>query len=192
MKPLVLAASARKDQDSLLRELFPVSRYEPCVLVSSAASARQRLASRNFSLVVIFTPLGDEYGIRTAAQIASSFDMDVLLFVPADKFDQAAYTVRETSVFVLSLPVNRQTAWQAVSVVEKARTQIRQIQRQLIRSRDKYKELQVVSRCKLLLMENYRWSEEKAHRYIEKTAMDHSTSKVMVARILLDKMQARA
>ncbi|WP_301203112.1 ANTAR domain-containing protein, partial [Faecalibaculum rodentium] len=109
-----------------------------------------------------------------------------------DKFDQAAYTVRETSVFVLSMPVNRQAAWQAVAVVEKARLKIRQVERQLARTRDKYKELQVVSRCKLLLMENYQWTEEKAHRYIEKTAMDHSTTKVLVARILLDKMQARA
>ena len=66
------------------------------------------------------------------------------------------------------------------------------MERQLARTRDKYKELQVVSRCKLLLMENYQWTEEKAHRYIEKTAMDHSTTKVLVARILLDKMQARA
>lgn len=192
MKPLILAADGQQDHEGLLRELFPPAKYEPCIIVPSATAARQLLPTRRFSMVVIFTPLADEYGIRSAMEIAASFDIDVLLFVPADKFDQAAYTVRETSVFVLSMPVNRQAAWQAVAVVEKARFKIRQVERQLARTRDKYKELQVVSRCKLLLMENYQWTEEKAHRYIEKTAMDHSTTKVLVARILLDKMQARA
>lgn len=189
MKDLVLAADASGDHAGLLKELFPAVRYEPCITVSSAASARQMLRSRRFSMMALFTPLSDEFGVRTAMEIASTFDLDVLLFVPADRYDQAVYTVRETSVYVLSMPVSRQTAWQAVQLVEKARTRIRQIERQLTRSRDKYKELQLVSRCKLLLMENYRWTEEKAHRYIEKTAMDHSTSKIMVARILLDKMQ---
>ncbi len=134
MKPLILAADGQQDHEGLLRELFPPAKYEPCIIVPSASAARQLLPTRRFSMVVIFTPLADEYGIRSAMEIAASFDIDVLLFVPADKFDQAAYTVRETSVFVLSLPVNRQAAWQAVAVVEKARLKIRQVERQLART----------------------------------------------------------
>ena len=185
----VVAACTAAEHKALLKELFPAGRYEPVVTVSSAAMLKQKFMESTYDYTVVMAPLTDEYGIRTAMELSASQKTDVLLFVPADKYDQAAYMVRENSVFVLALPVSRQAAWQAVQLVEKARMQIQRIERQLKRSRDKYQELQLVSRCKLLLMENYRWSEQKAHHYIEKTAMDHSITKTMVAKVLLDKMQ---
>lgn len=189
MKNRVIAGFTSPEHLALLKELFPAARYEPCTVVSSGAILSQRLRQQHYDMVAIITPLTDEYGIRTAIQIAAGFSTDVLLLVPADHYDQAVYMASDVSVYVLSLPVNRQSAWQAVQFMEKARSQITVIERQLKKTRDKYQELQMVSRCKLLLMQNYRWSEEKAHHYIEKTAMDHSITKMMVAKVLLDKMQ---
>ena len=73
MKPLILAADGQQDHEGLLRELFPSAKYEPCIIVPSASAARQLLPTRRFSMVVIFTPLADEYGIRSAMEIAASF-----------------------------------------------------------------------------------------------------------------------
>lgn len=189
MKNRAIAAFTNPEHKGFLRDLFPTARYENCTLVSSSAILSQQLRQQDYDVVIIIAPLTDEYGIRTAIQVAAGFKTDVLLLVPADHYDQAAYMCMEASVYVLSLPVNRQSAWQALQFMEKARAEINRIERQLKKTRDKYQELQVVSRCKLMLMQNYRWSEEKAHHYIEKTAMDHSITKMMVAKVLLDKMQ---
>jgi len=46
----------------------------------------------------------------------------------------------------------------------------------------------MISRCKLMLVQHYHWSEDKAHHYIEKVAMDHSWTRAKVAGMLMEKI----
>lgn len=172
------------------KDLLPKGQYEAPVLEVSAAKARQRLNLDSFSFVIIAAPLSDEYGIQTANEIASVYHQYVLLLVPREKLDQAEYQCREATVFVCSLPVQTGFVSQALSMLEKASRQNQQLQNELIKVRQKLQDEKTISHCKLKLIENYHWSEEKAHSYLGKAAMDHSTTRVHVARVLLNKMEA--
>ena len=55
--------------------------------------------------------------------------------------------------------------------------------------RKKIQDQQKINQAKLLLIEQYHYSEEKAHHYIEKVAMDHSITKVEVAMSLIEKVK---
>lgn len=161
------------------------------VLEFSAAKAKQRLRQDTFSCVILAAPLSDEYGIQTANEIASVYHQYVLLIVPREKIDQAAYLTRDNTVFVASQPVHLPHIHQALGMMEKVSRQNRQMEEQLAKARQKLQDEKMIARAKLKLIETYHWSEEKAHAYLGKTAMDHSTTRAQVARLLLNKLEAR-
>lgn len=60
---------------------------------------------------------------------------------------------------------------------------------QIRREKQRFQDEKLVSLCKIRLVEHYHWTEEKAHSYIGKAAMDHSTTRVNIARALLSRME---
>ena len=67
----VLVVSAAAKFHTSLRELLPEDRYAPLCAASSVAEARRVLLERPFDLVVISTPLPDEFGTKLALHDAS-------------------------------------------------------------------------------------------------------------------------
>ena len=184
-KKVLIASSAPE----AYKDLFPKPEYAPPVLAGSAAAAKQRLMKESFSMIVVGTPLPDESLHQCACEIAAAYEQNVLLFVPTESLDQIQYQCSEHSVFVLPVPLNRQMAGQVISFLDKVTRQNQRLQHALARQKQKMEDEKMIFRCKLKLIEHYRWTEEKAHSYITKTAMDHSTTKVHIARILMSKME---
>ena len=65
----VLAISTREKFYTSLRGLLPEDRYSPLCWESDVTSARRLLLERTFDIVVISTPLPDEFGTRLAQDI---------------------------------------------------------------------------------------------------------------------------
>lgn len=174
----------------LVKGMYPAGGVQ-LIFESSAAAAKRRLQHDRFTSVLVTAPLSDEYGIQTANELASVYKQFVLLLVPREKLDQAIYQTREATVFCASMPVHLPHIHQAVGMLEKASRQTHLLEEQLAKARQKLQDEKLIARCKLKLIETYHWSEEKAHAYLGKAAMDHSTTRVQVARILLAKMEER-
>ena len=184
-KKVLIVSSATE----VYKDLFSHPEYDRPVIAGSGAEARRRLMNESFSLIVIGSPLPDEALHMCACEISAASEQNVLLFVPAESLDLIQYQCSEHSVFVLSVPVNRQMAGQVISFLDKVTRQNQKMRHELARQKQKMEDEKLIFRCKLRLIEHYHWSEEKAHRYITKTAMDHSTTKVHIARILMSKME---
>ena len=56
----------------------------------------------------------------------------------------------------------------------------------LLAAEEKLQELRLVDKAKFLLLEHRHMTEEEAHRYIGKQAMDHGTSRKKIAQRILD------
>lgn len=190
MKPTKILILSQNPTEA--RKWIPAGNGYQITCESSAARAKQRLQMESFTYVILVTPLCDEFGIQTANQIASVYHQYVLLLVPRDKLDQATYQTRDSTVFTASLPVHLPHIHQALTMLEKFSLQNHTLEEQLAKARQKLQDEKMVTRCKLMLIEHYHWSEEKAHSYLGKAAMDHSTSKANVARVLLNRMEARS
>lgn len=188
-KKKVLTVLSINDARLNLKDLFPISQYDSSKTVSSIAQAKRLLAAEEFDLVLIVAPIKDEMGIRSSKEISVLFHVPVLLFVKPDIYDMALYQVKDAMVFVLTLPVFKSVAVQTIGVMEKVNHQLQEMDRKIKKERQKLRDEKIINRCKLMLIENYRWSEERAHHYIEKMAMDHSITKVIVSKTLLNKME---
>jgi response regulator NasT len=61
------------------------------------------------------------------------------------------------------------------------RSKLRSLEARAVTVETKMKEISLVNRAKWLLIDRLKMSEEEAHRYIEKSAMDDCVSKSVIA-----------
>lgn len=167
---LIVTASERFT-DSIM-PLLPMTDYWPVQTASSVAEARRWLADTEFDIVLINTPLPDDFGMHLAIDICTGSDAGVLLLVKNDHYNEIYSKVVRYGVITLSKPTNRQMVAQNLRILCATRERIRQMQAKQATVEEKIKEIRLVNRAKWLLIECLNMTEAEAHRYIEKQAMD--------------------
>ena len=138
----------------------------------SAGEARRALLEGAFDLVLIQTPLRDEFGSRLATDICQSSGAGVLLFVKSEVYDDVYAKVMEHGVMVLPVPTSTQMVAQTLRILCAARERLRRMEEKQATVEEKIEEIRAVNRAKWLLIERLGMTENEAHRYIEKQAMD--------------------
>lgn len=167
---LIVTASERFT-DSIM-PLLPMTDYWPVQTASSVAEARRWLADTEFDIVLINTPLPDDFGMHLAIDICTGSGAGVLLLVKNDHYNEIYSKVVRYGVITLSKPTNRQMVAQNLRILCATRERIRQMQAKQATVEEKIKEIRLVNRAKWLLIECLSMTEAEAHRYIEKQAMD--------------------
>ena len=167
---LIVTASERFT-DSIM-PLLPMTDYWPVQTASSVAEARRWLADTEFDIVLINTPLPDDFGMHLAIDICTGSGAGVLLLVKNDHYNEIYSKVVRYGVITLSKPTNRQMVAQNLRILCATRERIRQMQAKQATVEEKIKEIRLVNRAKWLLIECLNMTEVEAHRYIEKQAMD--------------------
>lgn len=178
---------AEKKQDPLYKELFPAASYMPCVFADNLVEVKQRLGKERFDLVWVQKAIAP----LQVREISALYNIYMILFVKAAVYDQVTYQMRDSKVFVFTVPVSRSTMSQVISMVERFMDQTSYLEQKLVKAQKKLSDIKTIDRCKMELMHYFHWSEPKAHRYIEKTAMDAGMTKVQVASQLLTKLELK-
>lgn len=155
-------------------------------IVKSASQARRNLLERDYDLVVINAPLPDETGEYLAIDAAERSDASILLVVPQDISSQAMENVTDRGVLVLPKPFPTGYMDKAIRLLIAFRARMYVLEKKAQNAEEKLDELRVVSKAKLLLIENRHMSEDEAHRYIGKQAMDNGVSRKRVAERILE------
>jgi response regulator NasT len=171
-------------QKEVIRGLTEILRPLNFELIDSAISAsegRRKLQEIEYDLVIVNTPLGDEFGVDFAMDIMDNFGVGVILIVKGELVEHVEEKLTDTMAFVVQKPVNRQLLTQNIRFVRQSRAKMMKLQNQNDQLKAKIDDLGVVYRGKLCLMENLNMKEEQAHRYIQKKAMDMRISPRKVA-----------
>ena len=167
---LIVSASEKFIESS--RALLPPTDYYPVETAPNAGSARRALLESAFDIVLIQTPLRDEFGARLAADVCRSSGAGVLLFVKNESLDDVCARVTEDGVMVLGLPASTQMVAQSLRMLCAARERLRRMEEKQATVEEKIEEIRLVNRAKWLLIERLQMTESEAHHYIEKQAMD--------------------
>lgn len=182
LKILVVCPSPKLSK--LVHELMPEAQR---IGASSAQEAQTYLRQQTFDLCIIQLPLPDEFGIRLARQCAIQYPIGILLLTKKETYDQIVYQVKEEGIFVLGMPCSKDMIDQALRCLEASRIQIQKSIIQIKKLNKKLQDDRLIYQAKLVLIEQYHWSEEKAHHYIEQIAMNSGQKKSVVAQMILDK-----
>ena len=173
----MLIVSASDSFTNSVMPLLPMTDYWPVSTVGSVGQARRRLADTEFDIVLINTPLPDDFGMQLAIDICSTSGAGVLLLVKNDHYNDVYAKVVGYGVIALSKPTSRQMVAQNLRILCATRERMRRMQEKQATVEEKIKEIRLVNRAKWLLIECLRMTEAEAHRYIEKQAMDLRISK---------------
>ena len=109
----------------------------------------------------------------------------VILMVKADYADAVSAKVEDYGVFVVGKPVNRQLFYQSLRIVSASRRRMLSLQSENTKLHQKIQEIRLVDRAKCTLIQYLHMTEQDAHRYIEKQAMDLRMTRREIAEEIL-------
>ena len=182
----VLAVSAAEKFNASLRTLLPEGRYDPVRTVRDAATARRLLLERSYDIVLINTPLPDDFGTHLALDISETSGAGVLLLVKAEQYAELSARLTPSGILTVQKPTTPQLLTQALQLLCGTRERLRRMEQKTASFEEKMAEIRLVNRAKCLLIERKAMTEQEAHRWIEKQAMDRCVSRRVIAEEILE------
>ena len=153
--------------------------------LQSGGEARRLLLKLDFDLVIVDAPLRDESGESLSRNIASKSASQVILLVKSEHFDAVSAVCEDDGVLTISKPVHSAVFWSALKLAGSAQRRLKCMKDENSRLKQKIEDIRIISRAKCLLISYINMSEQEAHRYIEKQAMDMRTTKRAIAEGIL-------
>lgn len=181
----VLIVSAAEKFNAAMMPLLPQGDYWPVRTAASVAQARRDLAQQPADLVLINTPLKDDFGKRLAIDLSTGTDAAVLLLAKSELCEELSAQLIEFGVTVLAKPTSPALMNQSLRALCAMRERLRRVAERQTTLEERMEEIRLVNRAKWVLIEQQGMEEEQAHRYLEKRAMDLRVSKTQVAREIL-------
>lgn len=155
-------------------------------ICKSAAIARRFVLERYYDLVVINAPLPDENGEDLAMDVSENSNASILLVTPQDVADAAMERLSDHGILIVPKPAPGGRIDKAIRFLFSIQDRIHAIERKRQAAEEKIEELRIVSKAKILLVEKKKMTEDEAHRYIGKQAMDRGVSRRRIAERILD------
>ena len=180
-----LIVSNSENGAASIAEMINAASIREIVALKSCGEAQRLLLERDFDLTVINAPLADESGENLSRHIASKSISQVILIVKSEFFDSVSAVCEEDGVLTISKPVNRAVFWSALKLAGSVQNRLKRVQAENARLKQKIEDIRIIDRAKCLLISYLNMSEQEAHRYIEKQAMDLRSSRRAVAEGIL-------
>lgn len=171
MEKVLIVSTEKRSADTLFDIIKPLN-FSGYDYASCANETRRKLDVCSFELIIINTPLSDEFGIELVLDIAEKSLSAILLLVNSEAKEQVQDKVSVTGAFVISKPLNRQMLLQSVPFILSSKQIIQTLREQNIALKRKIDDTKIVERAKFSLIKYLGLDESQAHRYIQKQAMD--------------------
>lgn len=185
----VLIVSSSKKPVEYISEILPKQEFFPVYTAANAGEAKRKLVEGGIDIAVINTPLSDEFGTELAVDIASDNTIGVLILVKSDVYENISYKMEQYGVLTLSKTLDRLTMYQSIKLLCAVGNKMKKLEESTVTLEKKLKEAKMVNRAKGLLIECLKMSEEEAHRYIEREAMDNCVKKADIAGMIIEKFE---
>lgn len=170
---------------SFLTEVLQQVQISDITTVSNAQEARQKMDKAKFDLFIINTPLIDEFGYTLAKDIAKNGDGEVILLVKAEIYDEISQKTEDDGIMTMAKPLNKALLWNALKMVQVTYKRIKNMQVENQKLIQKIEDVRIIDRAKCILISHLSMTENEAHRYIEKRAMDMRASRREIANEIL-------
>ncbi|MGN1081740.1 MAG: ANTAR domain-containing response regulator [Acutalibacteraceae bacterium] len=182
----VLIVSSSDKATEYLKNILDINIFDPVTVCATVGEAERMLLDMPFDIIIVNTPLSDDYGFQFALDANDRYiSSGVLMLVKSEFYDQICNKVESQGILLVSKPSTKQALSQALHLLAATRMRIRRLEEKAQTLEAKMKEIRLINRAKWLLIDQLKMSESDAHRYIEKTAMDRCVKKSEVAESII-------
>lgn len=181
----LIVSSSQKFNDGIKRILSDGCCY-PLLFVDNISAAKRRTLENNYDFLIINSPLPDDTGIRFAAEITEKRNTCCLLLLKSDYYDEVSAKATLHGVYTLQKPTSAVMIEQCLKWMSATRERLKNLEKKSSSLEEKMSEIRLVNRAKWSLIENLKMTENDAHRYIEKQAMDRCLPRLKIAEEILN------
>lgn len=181
---VALVSSSEKFNGAML-PLLPKNRFSPISVYRDAKSARLVISKEKPDIVIINTPLPDDFGTSLALDVSETDGVCILLFTRAENFSELSSVLAPHGVLTLPKPTSPELTEEVVELMCATRERLRRIEIKKSFAEGRMEDIRVVNKAKWFLIEQLKMTEQEAHRYIEKQAMDRCVTKRVIAENIL-------
>ena len=184
----ILVVSEKEETYTFLKTALSAY-FKQIVRATSMAQAKQKLGKERIFLVFVFTPLTDGSGLNDVKTIVDQKGVPAVYVVNAEIYPDTVYRARGRRIYVLSYPLRKGMLIQTTDFLYETQLQIYKMMKERDQLQEKLADQMVINRAKLVLIEQQRYTENEAHHYIERMAMDKSLTKRKAAELILQEME---
>ncbi|MBQ9067034.1 MAG: ANTAR domain-containing protein [Clostridia bacterium] len=188
MEPKILIVCDRPaTADSMVHLLSEGGPRTPEIqCASSSVEATALVRAEPFDLIIVNVPLENGLGDKAVRTLSALTWASLILLVPREIRERMEEKVRELGVLVLEKPLHKEEFRNAVELALLFSRRNRTLYEENARLRERIRELKIVDRAKVLLVEYLKLSEDQAHRYIEQQSMELRKSRAEVAQGIIN------
>ena len=155
-------------------------------IVKSSSLARRYILEKDYTLVVIDSPLAHETGEDLALDITERGDASVMLVAPEEISGFVMENAADHGILVIRKPAPAGQIDKAIRFLSAVQSKIARLKQKTRKVEEKLEENRAVNRAKLLLIEKKGFTEETAHKFIGKQAMNRRVSRKRVAQRIIE------
>lgn len=181
----VLIVSASEKFNNSVHALLPEAEYFPVHTVSSIGEAQRTTVEQSYDLILINTPLPDDFGKKFAIDVSEKNRSVAMLLVKSEIYSDVYASVVDYGVFTMRKPTSLSIITQTLDYMRATRARLRKLEKKAVSLEDKMAEIRLVNRAKWALIDSCKMTEADAHRYIEKQAMDRCITRREIAENIL-------
>jgi len=180
-----LIVSCTEKTTGFFKEMLNAAGINQVVAMGKVTEARKLLSKEEFDLVIVNAPLSDESGESFSRQIASGDTTQVILVIKDECFDAVSAACEGDGVLTISKPVNKTVFRSALLLARSAQARLCRLREEKQKLEQKLEDIRIINRAKYILITYLNMSEQEAHRFIEKQAMDMRAAKRVIAEGIL-------
>ena len=181
-----LIVSSNREVSDLAEQLLRIEGCGRTATALSGSEARRLVKSDTEpELVIINTPLPDEFGQELAEMIAESTSAGIILICGGDAADGIADRVSDSGINVIAKPVTSELLQRTIRLVIAARIRMAGLKKESSDILSRIEEMRTINRAKTTLMKYLKFTEPQAHKYIEKQAMNNRQTRLEVAQRII-------
>ena len=176
----ILAAGIGEKAWSALGGILPGDLCRLATQTRTAEETRQALSASPVDIVIINSPLPDCSGVELSLELAES-TMGILLLTKPEQYESISAKVEDRGILTLSRPVSAKALYTAVKLLIAVTARLSRMEKKNQSLQDKMTDIRRVDRAKWLLIQHHNMTEQDAHYYIERQAMDTRLSRREIA-----------
>ncbi len=180
---ILILSSSNKLENLLCAHLSP-DYYKILPTVSTSNIAKRTLLESLVDILIVDNHAGETRLIRVSKELNRE-NLITFLFVSKSDYSDAFAQTQKYGIALLEKPTSAIHITSAINIASAISTKFKKAESDREKLKSKLDEIKTVSRAKILLIENEGYTEEKAHRFIEKKAMDRCVKSYEVAQEII-------
>ena len=172
---LVVSKDSKLSQNMSIMLMPPLFETE---VLSDFNEARRRVSERRYNIILVdyAEGAGADFAVDASEGLGT-----ILLLTPPQLFEEVSYRVEGYGIIAITNPFDQFYFYNMIKAAIAVQYKVQVLSSQTTKLKVKMEEIKLVNRAKMLLMQNMSMTEQEAHRYIEKEAMDGGLRKTAVA-----------